>query len=635
MRLLVLRQWTILLLFVLGLNPLASAGIKDFFIKQKDKIQKAAQIKIFPIQVNNETLWQKEITIDSPSLPDLFKFVTVPFPLVDMGSSKTVSMTFKKIYSTQEEASNITNSLEILKKIPFTAGLLNSTLNVGESFQLTNQFDVSAGLKSPQLFGLAPIGANGGQELKGKLSLLVRKISETQIELYIIREHQQGQKLSSSVGSQISEKSLASLNIAGVKLSSLNPQFLNFNRSQGTLNSAATGFKVDLNSQVGQNFYNRLMSVTFAGDDLMQAVHLEDRSFLELEKEKQRRRKHGVSQTDLAVISGQLESQSRNLGYLNRTSLSKDEQNIHLKFRDENGLINNYLMDETTFLTDKKKLFGFWATHKNNLSLKALYAASASGKAKSLVGFEFSSQFSSTSESKKEYKIWLDSVQNFIPDQVFSQIKSENWFDSTTKFAPRLSVSAVLPRLSFELLSQQINSLSPNDRQAWFENQIITYMENRKWPNAGILRRCWNQVCRFLNDEQRAAAEVHGKEVARLAKRLNAWIDPELNQGRMRKEFLAISKSKLFAAIGPGLLSQMLKDTSGELLKTEVSLTYYDQNQKYHSKQLARSEKESSDRFQDQKNATAYFDYFTAADSKYAKPLAPSLQCQKVFDASL
>lgn len=635
MRTLALRQLPFLLLFVFGLNPMASAGIKDFFIKQKDKIQKAAQIKIFPIQVNNETLWQKEITIDSPSLPDLFKFITVPFPLVDMGSSKTVAMTFKKIYSSQEEASDITNNLEILKKIPFTAGLLNSTLNVGESFQLTNQFDVSAGLKSPQLFGLAPIGANGGQELKGKLSLLVRKISETQIELYIIREHQQGQKLSSSVGSQISEKSLASLNIAGIKLSSLNPQFLNLSRSKGTLHSASTGFKVDLNSKVGQDFYNRLMSVTFAGADFMQAVHLEDRSFLELEKEKQRRRKQGVSQTDLAVISGQLDSESKNLGYLNRTSFSKDEQNIHLKFRDENGLINNYLMDETTYLTDKKKLFGFWATHKNNLSLKALYAASPSGKAKALVGFEFSSNFTSTSESKKEYKIWLDSAQNFIPELVFSQIKSENWFDSTTKFAPGLSVSAVLPRLSFELLSQQINSLSPADRQAWFENQIITYMENRKWPNAGILRKCWNQVCRFLNNKQKAAAEVHEKEVARLAKRLNAWIDPELNQGQMRKEFLAISKTKLFAAIGPGLLSQILNDQSGELLKTEVSLTYYDQNQKYHSKRLAPSEKEASDRFHDQKNTTAYFDYFTAADSKYAKPLAPPLQCQKVFDASL
>ncbi len=627
---------TLLMAFTMGLTTPSEAGLKKFYLQQKDKVQKAAQIVIVPVKINGTVFWQREITIDVPSIPDLFKFVTVPFPILDMSTNKSVSFNFKKIYRTQEEAQNIVDTLEILKKIPWTSKLLNSTLKVGESFSLTTDLAVSAGLKSPQLFGFAPVGANGGQMLKGKFNVLVRKISESQIELFLVRQHQQGQSFSSSVGSQIDMKSFANLNIAGFKLSELNPQFFNYNRNFGSNNSEASGFKVDLATKVGRDFYNSIMRTTLVGEDLAQIIHMTKRNFTELESEQKNRQPPALEQQDLGVTSGSEFSASRNLGYLNRQTKTVSTQNTHLKFRNSHGEMKNYLVDETVFYTQKKKVFGFWSTHLQNLSTKALYEASDLGKESSLIGFEFTNYFSSTSESKKEYKIWLDSIRNFVPELAYTTIQEQNWFDEKARFAPRLSVASVFPKSSYDILSARLENMTQRQKENWFADQIITYMENKKWPEANLLRKCWNGFCKILTSESSQAERlIPYQEVESLAKKLANWSDGQQPLEQQKKSFVELSQDKLFASISAGFLSAVVGDEKGELLETKINFKYQNEEQKYVSKRWESESVKNPSLFENHHEATGAFELFAASKSKYTRPLPSALTCVKVFDSSL
>lgn len=623
-------------LICLSLGLAEAEGSKGFYQRQKEKIRQAAPLKIsiYPLELAGQTFWVREVAADIPLKADFAKLITTSIPLADVSAVKGGSATFKKIFITREEAEDLLKNPPV-PKIPFTSILLDHLMKVGESFNFNTELNINLGAKSPQFLGFSPVGASGGQTFKGQFQITVRKISEDQIELFLVKRHNRGPMISSRLGSQFDSKTFA-LNVGQVNLVDFVPQPFGSSRSWLKFHSDSTGFKVDLSTRQGRFFYDSLM-VSLVKDDALQVVDFQESKLKDLEFEARKQNGPPVENIDIGIQSGKenFNENSWALTYVNKSVRSVKSETTFLQFRDPKKQLRYYSMNEITHSLQQKKLFGIVATHLKNVSMKSFSISDRNKNIAKVAGYEFGFNFGSTNAKDKEYADWNLRMENFIPSEGVESIKQDHWFDHTSKINPNLSATVIFTTQQHNDVIDALSNMNTDQRAQFLEYSILEFLQGRQWPHTSRLKQCWAKVCSTLTGNDKPMEEIYERKIKQMSNLLETWLQADQSAEQKIQSFEKLTKTSLFSVIGPAYLDYLMKDLKIGHLKAEVSFRYKDTDEKHVERKWGKEGHRVTRSDQQRIKVSKAFDFYKGTNSKYTRPLPALLQCMKVFDTSL
>lgn len=556
-----LKAYLLVITLAFGSLQTQALSLKDFFSIEKLKILNYLDVSKTP--ENNG--WLRTVTVKIPAQLDLAGLATSQIPLLEVSSDKNSEVTFMTWFPSEKEADNILSFVDYLNKIPYRAEQITDNFAIGEEIRFKTKLSFLTGLNAVPKLILTPVSLKGNTIVTGEFSVNIKKISATEVELSYTNVNDQEKGITGNVGTNTNFKFIKIDSQLNVSLLKYFPRLMDFANTDNTTYSRTQSFKIDLSSENGKSFYNKLLASSLITENLKSL--LEKRTY-KLEEIKKLyidpyQQVQGVDPKEFGSLNSNQWKQKFSIGWVFKKTNTQSYRRLWYQHQNEHQEISYYLVDEFQVTLNKTNLFGFGSQQDEKRIGKALYQADAKGNPLRFVELQLNSSLDVKSKNTHRFiKDWENRLQNnFYNTPETTELTEILKLISDKKQTVNASIKFTVKDVFFYRLQESlVNSKTKKQALKEITHRINSYMD--KLQNVRILTpdSCVGKICDLFRKNKTPFSQLYEKEIRELAESIYELTKNRLSLKEKSKELAELRKNPLFADYPIGVLTSLLPE---------------------------------------------------------------------------
>lgn len=576
---------------VLGFLIFSSSTVKaitwkDFSLSNISQLKKFGLMNFIEFEVSKEdSVWTRTVTVSIPSSFDIAGLATAQIPFFKLDTNKENSVTFVTIHSTEQEANNILEFVDYLNKIPYRAEKIISDFQIGEEIRFKTQLSFLTGFSAlPKLF-ISPMKIAGDTVISGNFSVIIKKISETEIEMSMTHINDQEKGVKGNIGTNSNLNFFDMDSKLNLKFKKFIPRVLDFSSVDNNISARTFSYKVDLNTANGKKFYNDLLGSALTLEDLKSVVSKNDElSLEELKKSLVHSGKNqiGVISQDFGALKSDEFSKKFNLGYLFKRIRTQKYSRIWYRLEDVKKDQHFYMMDEFTLAKGVNHLFGYGAVANERRTGKAFYETNYDGTPVEFLEFQLVNSFDLKAKESKYYNAsWIKMIEDSFGLEEINSLKEYLDFAEHTKSQLKANVTFSIKDNFFDFISSKYGqesllagkSMTKDIMVNQLQQLISDYLNKIEKVDVITLNSCIGRVCDLFLKNKNKNSELYKKEIYEIASVLVEIIENKKDLKKKSLLLASLRKNPLFIQFPIGITSSLVdEDNKEKIFSYEISV---------------------------------------------------------------
>lgn len=567
-----MRFYFITYIFILGLilsgSTVSALSLKDFFSVEKLKILNYLDVTKTP----SEGGWLRSVTVKIPAQLDIAGLATSQIPFLDVNSNKDAQVTFVTWFATEKEADNLLSFVDYLNKIPYKSEQIMDNFAIGEEIRFKTKLSFLTGVSAVPKLLITPMALKGNTILTGEFAVYIKKISEKEIEISYTNVNDQEKGINGNIGTNTNLKVINVDSSLNVSLKKWFPRLVDFSNSDSSTYARTQSFVVDLSSEKGQEFYNKLLGSAVLTEELKSL--LEKRSY-SLEQIKSlfvdpyTSANDGVTPKEFGSIKSSEYKQKFSLGWLFKNSNTQQYRRLWYQHQNQQQQESYYLVDEFEITKGKNNLLGFGTVLNEKRVAKAFYQSDEKGTPQRFIELQLNNSLNlTTKDSIKHITNWEKRLKNNFPEVTeISELMDFLKIASEEKETLKTEVKFTLKEQFFRFLNEKYHQNKSRNQSL---REIIQHINSHldKLPRLSILtlNSCIGKVCDFFSSKNKSNSQLYAAEVESLALSIYQITKSKTTLKEKSNELAELRKNPLFSAMPIGILTGLLDKESFENL---------------------------------------------------------------------
>lgn len=567
-------------IFILGCflwgAPAKALNLKDFFSVEKLKILNYLDVTKTPSQGG----WLRSVTVKIPAQLDMAGLATAQVPFLDVNSNKNAQVTFVTWFPTEKEADNLLSFVDYLNKIPYKSEQIKDNFAIGEEIRFKTRLSFLTGVSAVPKLLITPMALKGNTILTGEFSVYIKKISEKDIEISYTNVNDQEKGINGNIGTNTNLKIINIDSSLNVSLKKWFPRFVDFSNSDNSTYARTQSFILDLSSEKGKDFYNKLLGSAVITEELKSLLEKRSYSLEQIRSlfvDPYAHHEEGVTPKELGSIQSTEYKQKFSLGWLFKNSNSQKYRRLWYQHQDQQQQESYYLVDEFEITKGKNNFLGLGTVLNEKRVAKAFYQSDNQGTPLRFIELQLNNSLNlKTKDSIKHITNWEKRLKDNFPDIVeipelmgFLKIISEE------KETLKAEVKFTLKDQFFHILNEKYHQ-NKTRQQALKEiiSSIHLYLD--RLPRLSILtfNSCMGKACDFLSSAKRTNSQLYASEIELLALSIYKITKAKTTLKEKSNELAELRKNPIFSALPIGILTSLLdKENLDRLANFEILAT--------------------------------------------------------------
>lgn len=573
-----LKTYLLVLSFSFLTLQTQALSLKDLLSIEKLKVLNYLDVN----KAQDQDTWLRSVTVKIPTQLDIAGLATSQIPFLDVSSDKSSEVTFITRFSTEKEADNILSFVDYLNKIPYRSEQIMDNFALGEEIRFKTKLSFLTGLNAVPKLLITPMALNGSTVVTGEFAVNIKKISPTEIELTYTNTNDQEKGVKGNIGTNTNFKFIKVDSQLHVSLLSYFPRLVDFSNADNNTYSRTQSFRIDLSTEQGKSFYNKLLASSLITENLKSLLEKRDYKLEEIKKlyVDPYEKVPGVTAKEFGSLNSQQLKQHFSLGWIFKKAKTQSYRRLWYQHQNSNQENTYFLVDEFQLTNKRTHIFGFGSEKTEDRIGRALYQADNKGQPIRFIELQLNSTLNIKSKNTIKYiQNWQKRLaENFpnTPDteeliDVLKQISDDKQtVTSEIKFTLKEGFFSYLQE-NFQKNSSKSQSLKQ------LNAKLNNYFDSLPKINIFTLNACVGKACDFFTRGQSKNSDLYKAEIQDLAESIYELSKNRLSLKEKSKELAELRKNPLFAIYPIGILTSLVNENN---LHNLVAFELTSQNKK-------------------------------------------------------
>lgn len=550
-----------------------AVSFKDLFSIEKLKVLNYLDVK----KTQENDTWLRSVTVKIPTQLDIAGLATSQIPFLDISSDKTSEVTFVTRFASEKEADNILSFVDYLNKIPYRSEQIMDNFALGEEIRFKTKLSFLTGVNAVPKLPIAPMALKGNTIITGQFSVIIKKISPTEIELTYTNTNDQEKGLSGNVGTNTNFKFIKIDSQLHVSLLSFFPRFVDFSNADNSTYSRTQSFKIDLSTDEGKSFYNRLLTSSLVTENLKSLLEKRDYTLEQIKRlyVDPYEKTHGVEAKEFGSLSSEQFKQYFSHGWIFKNAKTQSYRRLWYQHQNPHQEPSYFLVDEFQLANKRTHIFGFGSEQAEERIGRALYLANQKGQPIRFIELQLNSALNIKSKNtlkfiQKWQKQLSDNFQNTTETSELIEILKQV---SDEKQTVTSEIKFSLKEAFFSYLAESlIGNSSKSKALKQITSRLNSYFDSLPKLRVLTLTSCIGKACDFLTRKQTMNSDLYRAEILSLAESIYELSKSQLSLKEKSQELAELRKNPLFVSYPIGILTSLVnEDKLKEIVAFELT----------------------------------------------------------------
>jgi hypothetical protein len=554
----------IILLLIAALFPLNgySFALKDLFSIEKLKILNYLDVNKTPSNGG----WLRSVTVKIPTQLDIAGLATSQIPFLNVSSNKEGQVTFVSWFQTEKEADNLLSFVDYLNKIPYDSKQIINNFEIGEEIRFKTQLSFLTGVSSLPKLLITPMALEGNTILTGEFIVYIKKINATEVEVSFTNSNDQEKGVKGNIGTNTNLKFINVDSHLNVSFKKLFPRLLDFSNADNSTYSRTFSYKVDLASEEGNSFYNKLLGSALIAEDLKSLIDKKNYNLAQIQKlfiDPLDENNKGITSINFGSLKNTQFHQRFNLGWLFKNSNSQKYRRLWYQYRDTYNQEHFYLVDEFSLVKAKEFLFGLGTQFNESRIARAFYTSDEHGKPIDFLELQLSNSLSLKTKKSSSFigsweKMLKNNFRNEATDELIDIINIANKKKQTLKADVKFTIRDNF----FILLKEKYFTTGTSNQTAKKEIKMALsrYLDSLENLDVFTANSCIGKICDILSKNKKSNSQLYANELTGITEALLDLLNETNSIAEKSKILVNLKKNALFTAIPIGLMMSLLPE---------------------------------------------------------------------------
>lgn len=436
---------------------------------------------------------------------------------------------------------------------------------LGEEIRFKTKLSFLTGVNAVPKLLITPMALNGNTIVTGEFAVNIKKISPTEIELSYTNTNDQEKGVSGNIGTNTNFKFIKIDSQLHVSLLSYFPRLVDFSNTDNNTYSRTQSFKIDLSTDAGKTFYDKLLASSLITENLKSLLENRDYTLAEIKKlyVDTYEKTQGVTAKEFGSLNSEQLKQYFSHGWIFKKAKTQSYRRLWYQHQNPNQESTYFLVDEFQLTNKRTHIFGFGSEQTEDRIGRALYQANQKGQPIRFIELQLNSSLNIKSKNTQKYlQKWQKQLTDNFPNtpetndlvEVLKQISDEKQtVTSEIKFSLK---EAFFSHLSDSL--KENTSKSKSVRQLTLK--LNSYFDSLPKLRVLTLNSCVGKACDFFSREQSKNSDLYKPEILDLANSIYELSKSKLSLKDKSKELAELRKNPLFAIYPIGILTSLINE---------------------------------------------------------------------------
>lgn len=550
-------------------------SLKDLFSIEKLKILNYLDVS----KAQDKDTWLRTVTVKIPTQLDIAGLATAQIPFLDISSDKNSEVTFVTRFPTEKEADNILTFVDYLNKIPYRSEQIMDNFALGEEIRFKTKLSFLTGVNAVPKLLITPMALNGSTVVTGEFLVNIKKISQTEIELTYTNTNDQEKGVKGNIGTNTNFKFFKVDSQLHISLLSYFPRLVDFSNVDNNTYSRTQSFRIDLSTDEGNAFYNKLLASSLLTENLKSLLDKRDYKLEEIKKlyVDPYEKVQGVSAKEFGSLNSEEFKQYFSHGWIFKKAKTQSYRRLWYQHQNPHQENTYFLVDEFQLTNKRTHFFGFGSEKTEDRIGRALYQSDNKGRPIRFIELQLNSTLNVNAKSSLKY---IQNWKNRLTDNFPNTPEVNDLIDilKQTSEAKQTVTSEIKFSLKESFFSYLHDSLQGNASKAQTLKQLTlklsNYFDSLPKLNILTLNSCVGKACDFFSKGQSKNSDLYKTEILDLADRIYELTKSKLSLKEKSKELAELRKNPLFAVYPIGILTSLVNEMDLQRL-VSFELTSY------------------------------------------------------------